>query len=160
MKISKYLPTERIFLGVKLSDKDAILHFIAEESCRMGIVDDAKLLYQTLVQREESMSTGLGQGLAFPHATAKVREGISVFLIRLEQRVEFDAVDSNPVDIVVAIISPEDDPSKHLQVLARASRLCQKREFTDIVRRIDDPAALWIELERLEKSLFEYWYET
>lgn len=160
MKISECLPTERMFLGIQLSDKNSVLHFVADESCRMGIVDDADTLYRALVEREESMSTGLGQGLAFPHATATVRDGISVFLIRLNRQINFDAVDNKPVDIIVAIIIPEDDPSKHLQVLARASRLCQKTEFTELVRRMNDPASLWNELERLEENLFEYWYET
>lgn len=159
MKLSECLPVQRIFLGVKLPDKDSVLRFVADESCRAGVADDAEALYQALIKREESMSTGLGRGIAFPHASTKIRGGISVFLISLDEPVLFDAVDNRPVDIIVAIVMPENDTSKHLQILARTSRLCQKTEFAEIVRNMDDPGKLWHQLDRLEKRLFEYWYE-
>lgn len=159
MKISELLPVERIIIGPEPADKNGVLRMIAQESKKAGIVDDAGKLYDELLSREESMTTGLGHGLAFPHAAAKVNGGISVFLFRLGRPVKFDSVDNLPVDIVVAIIIPEDDPSRHLQVLAGISRLCRQTEFTDLVRKVNAPKELWQKLCDLEESLFEYWYE-
>ena len=69
MKISDFIRTETIFLGKALADKNSILRFIAEKCRECMIVHDDKRLYEGLRSREESMSTGIGDGLAFPHTT-------------------------------------------------------------------------------------------
>ena len=74
MKIWKNLRTENIFLDVPLPDKKAALRFVADVCTKNGIATDADAIFKGLNQREQTMSTGIGNGIGFPHtATGKQR---------------------------------------------------------------------------------------
>lgn len=160
LKISDFISTENIFLGVSLEDKDAVLRFIADKSRENGLVNDADLLFDGLLRREESMSTGVGKGMAFPHTTTPERNGAAVLILCLEPPVHFDAIDNEPVDIVFAILIPESNQTQHLQILARISRLCQKNEFRQSLRSSKDPGKLKNEITRFEAQITEYLYKS
>ncbi|MBS3733249.1 MAG: PTS sugar transporter subunit IIA [Desulfobacterales bacterium] len=156
MKITDYLRAENIFLDVDLPDKDAVLHFIAEACAKNGIVRQRSRIYEGLVQREETMSTGVGNGLAFPHTTSEEAEEAAVMLLRLARPVDFDALDKNPVSIVLALIIPQKDTDMHVRLLARVSRLCREDSFVQSVRDAADSPALDREIRNLEKSTAYY----
>ena len=156
MKITDYLRAENIFLDVDLPDKDAVLRFIAEACAKNGIVREQARVYEGLVQREETMSTGIGNGLAFPHTTNDEAEKAAVMLLRLARPVDFDALDKNPVSIVLALIIPQKDTDMHVRLLARVSRLCREDSFVQSVRDAADPLELDQEMRSLEKSTAYY----
>lgn len=160
LKISDFIKTENIFLKVKLNDKEAVLRFVAEKSMENGVVENADQLFEGLSKREESMSTGVGGGLAFPHATTTERDDAAVLILQLLDPIPFDAIDNQNVDIIFSIVIPETNQTQHLQILARVSRLVRKTEFTRIARSLDDPEKLKNEITRLEEEITEYFYDS
>jgi nitrogen PTS system EIIA component len=153
MKICHLLKTEHIFLDISLSEKDDVLHFVSEMGVKTGVVKDQELLYQGLQKRESLMSTGIGDGIALPHATAPEVINAAVFLVRLAEGIDFDALDYKPVDIVLPLIIPEDNTPLHLQLLAGVSRLCKVPEFLNAIRKAQSPSNLWGEIKALEEQM-------
>ncbi|MBN1932084.1 MAG: PTS sugar transporter subunit IIA [Desulfobacterales bacterium] len=153
MKIWKHLRTEHIFLNTPLSSKETLLRFVADTCARDGVVKDASALYQGMQDREQTMSTGVGGGIGFPHTTSQEAKEAAVLLIRLAAAIDFEALDAVPVDIVLALIIPENETRLHLQILAGASRLCRNPNFLKAVRKAENSEALWTEIKNLEEKM-------
>jgi len=79
-------------------------------------------IFDTLLQRERLGSTGVGQGIAIPHGKFAGLSGIIGLFARLEQPINFEAVDEEPVDLVFLLLAPESAGADHLKALARISR--------------------------------------
>lgn len=160
LRISDFIDTENIFLGISLKSKEDILRFISDKSKENGLISDADVLFDGFVKREESMSTGVGQSMAFPHTTTPEREQAAVLVLSLKTPVEFDSIDDQPVDTVFAIIIPESNQTQHLQILARISRLCRKSEFLQSIRNSNDPETLKNEIIQFEDEVTNYLYKS
>ncbi len=153
MNIWKKLSPENIFLAVPLQNKDAVLRFVADLCVKNGMVTHADALYEGLKQREDTMSTGVGGGIAFPHARSPEATDATVLLLRPLEPVDFESLDALPVDIVLALIIPEADISLHIQLLAGASRLCRHSEFLKAVRETGTPHELLDIIRNLEEKM-------
>jgi mannitol/fructose-specific phosphotransferase system IIA component (Ntr-type) len=153
MKIYKRLSAQHIFLNVPLKDKDEVIHFVADTFARDGLVTHARLLYDSLIERENTMSTGIGNGIGIPHAVSREAHDPSVLLIRLADAIDFEALDKLPVDIILALVVPENRTHLHLQILAGISRLCKRAEFLDFVRQTHDANDLWQGIKRIEEEM-------
>jgi mannitol/fructose-specific phosphotransferase system IIA component (Ntr-type) len=153
MEIWKYLRVEHIFLNVLIPDKKASLRFIADVCVRSGIVKDDLLLYEGLQKREQTMSTGVGHGLGFPHTVSGEANDATIILIHLAEPIDFEALDALPVDIILALIVPENETTLHLQLLAGVSRLCKSPEFLEAIRKATSSKNLWYLIKELEESL-------
>ena len=153
MRIWKLLQKENIFLKVQLLDKEAILHYIADVCIQNNFIKDPGKIFNGLETREQTMSTGIGNGIALPHTTCSDAKHPHVILIHLEKPVNFDAIDNKPVDIVLAMIIPENETNLHLQILARVSRLCMKPEFLMSIRKSKNPQELQEKIKSIEEEL-------
>lgn len=153
MKIWKYLKTDNIHLNVSLTDKYSVLRFIAESLSKEGFIKDSGILISGLVEREKTMSTGIGNGICFPHTTSAELTEAALILIRPSIPIDFEALDNRPVDIVMSIIAPENQTELHLQLLAGMSRLCRDPDFLEIVRSSEDSHTLWHKIKQLEEGM-------
>ena len=153
MKIWKYLRAEHIFLNILLPDKERVLRFVSDTCVRGGLVKNVATLYEGLKKREETMSTGIGGGIGFPHTTSREVKDANVLLIRLTEPIDFEALDALPVDIILALVIPENKTALHLQILAGVSRLCRNSEFLESVRQARYPKALRKEIRDLEERM-------
>ena len=153
MKIWKRLRTEHIFLDVVLPDKDMVLHFAADAFARDGIVRNAATLYDGMKVREGIMSTGIGDGIGIPHTSSSEAKDAAALLIRLADPIDFEALDGLPVDVVLALVIPENEMTLHLRILAAISRLRRNTEFCRTVRQIQDPGKLLEEIRNLEEQM-------
>lgn len=104
------------------ASKRAALAVVAELAARRT-GGDPTLALERLLEREAAGSTGVGSGVALPHAQLPGLDGLTAVVLRLGQPVAFDAVDGRPVDLLFALFAPEGDSSAHLRALARVSRL-------------------------------------
>lgn len=152
LKISDFIRPDCIFLDVDLPDKKETLRFLAEQSKIKGLVTDSEKLFKGFVAREESMSTGVGSGLAFPHTITDEREESAVLIIRLVHGIDFDSMDDKQVDVVFAVLIPENNHIQHLQILARVSRMCRRSEFINAVHDAESPEALKLAIEKIEQG--------
>lgn len=153
MKICNFMQPRLIFIDAELADKDAVLRFIAETCGKNNLVKDADAVYAGLVQRENTMSTGAGNGIAFPHTTVSDLPKAAVLIIRLMAPIDFESIDDKPVDLILALIIPQYEMTLHLQLLAGVSRLAKNPDFTEAVRGAKEAAPLFAKIKKLEASM-------
>ena len=153
MKICNFLKAEHIFLDVTIPNKDDVLQFLADTGHKVGLVRNKKGLLEGLRRRERIMSTGVGDGIALPHAAASDVVDASVLLVRLAIPIDFDSLDTVPVDIILALILPEGQTHLHLRLLAGLSRLCKSPEFLALIRMSHDTESLVQALHSLEEQM-------
>jgi PTS system nitrogen regulatory IIA component len=99
-------------------------------------------VFDTILQRERLGSTGVGNGIAIPHGKlAGVRKIVGLFA-RLEQPVEFEALDDQPVDLVFLLLAPEGAGADHLKALSRIARVLRDSDTVAKIRATPDAAAI------------------
>ena len=127
-----------------LSDKSFLVNF--EASSKKNVFDelaklaeknfkiDSQNLLETLIKREKLGSTGVGNGIAIPHANCPNIDKPKVFVAILSNSLDFNANDDQPVDIIFLLLAPDNSSSEHLQALALVSRLLRNKEVTTKLR--------------------------
>ena len=103
---------------------------------------DANQIFEVLLERERLGSTGVGGGTAIPHGRFKGLDGLTACFARLNQPIDFEAIDDTPVDLVVLLMAPEGAGADHLKALARISRLLRDKPFCDKIRGCDTADAI------------------
>jgi len=105
-----------------------------------------------LIERENLGPTGVGKGIALPHARLPEIEKVHGLFLRLEKPVDFDAVDRQPIDIVFALIAPAEAGVEHLKALALVSRTLRDEDICAKLRANADPATIHTILTELAAS--------
>jgi nitrogen PTS system EIIA component len=134
MMIGDLLDRNAISLRVAASDKRKALAVIAENAGRGFGLDTGDVL-DALLEREAAGSTGVGHGVAVPHARLEGLTRMRGVFVRLEAPVEFDAVDDQPVDLLFALFAPKAAVSDHLRSLARVSRVLRQADLREQLRK-------------------------
>jgi PTS system nitrogen regulatory IIA component len=132
---------------VTATTKRQALTVIAEVAARTLKVDAVKAL-DALMAREVIGSTGVGRGVAIPHARIPGLDAVHAVVARLEKPIDFDALDGEPVDLLVALFAPPEAGSEHLRALARVSRLLRKTEVREQLRQARSADAIMALLVR------------
>lgn len=104
---------------------------------------DSRGVFDALMERERLGPTGMGRGVAIPHARMPEVEKIRGYFARLERGVEFDAPDGVPVDLVFLLLAPEDAGADHLRALAKVSRLLRDENRCAKLRSTSDASAIY-----------------
>lgn len=134
MNIGDFLDRSAISARVSASSKRQVLAVISEIAARKLGLDPGDIL-DALLDREAAGSTGVGHGVAAPHARLEGLDRMRGVFVRLEQPVDFDAVDDKPVDLVFALFAPRDAGAEHLRALARVSRLMRQSDLREQLRQ-------------------------
>ena len=133
---------DAVLASVKASGKKALLGELAARGATIMGVDERRL-FDRLLERERLGSTGIGGGIAIPHARlATVARPCGLFA-RLGHPVDFDAIDDRPVDLVFLLVAPEGAGADHLKALARVSRLLRDRGLVEKLRATEGAEALY-----------------
>ncbi len=127
MKVSDCIAPGNVELDLNASNKTRLLKALSESASRHVGVDEREIL-AALQNREKLGSTGIGAGIALPHAPMPGLEQPFGLLARLGKRVDFDSIDGQPVDLVCLILTPTESCSAHLTLLARIARLLRSPE--------------------------------
>lgn len=136
MTISALLSKDRIFINTDITSKKRLLEFIASQASSQLSTEETRL-YCNLLDRERLGSTGLGRGFAVPHARmADVDEAFGVF-IKLNQAINFEAPDNLPVDLVFAIVIPEEATDQHLQILSALAKIFSQQDVCESIRQAE-----------------------
>jgi PTS system nitrogen regulatory IIA component len=135
MQIGELLDRNAIALRISASTKRKALAVIAEIAARnFGL--DAGYVLDALTEREQAGSTGVGHGVAVPHARLEGLTRLRGVFVRVEHPVDFDSVDEQPVDLIFALFAPKEASGvEHLRALARVSRLLRQAELREQLRR-------------------------
>ena len=151
MELSKLLLPEAIIADAKAGSKKRVLQDAAHLAAELYGVPEAKLL-SALQARELLGPTGMGHGVAIPHARLSEIEKVAGVFMRLETPVDFGAVDRQPVDLVFVLFAPEGAVTDHLKSLARVSRTLRNHETCQKLRSTRDAAAISSILLENERS--------
>ena len=116
-------------LALPAGGTEAVLRRLVDRLHAVGIIGNSEDALSRLVERENVMSTGIGGGIAIPHARTPEVNRTVVVLGRSLQGVEFDAIDGEPVEVVFLILGPPESSAEHVKVLARIARLVKQPEF-------------------------------
>ena len=129
MLISDLLSPERICCDVKSSSKKRLLELISEELARNSEELSKREIFESLCARERLGSTGLGNGVAVPHAKAEGIAEAALVLGRSRQGIEWQAIDGRPVHIVFLLVSKAGEAEQHLACLRWISTLARSADF-------------------------------
>jgi len=130
-----------ILLGLDVPTKNRAFQQIAGfMASRHGVVESD--VYRGLAEREKLGSTGLGYGIAIPHARIPGLANPVAAYVRTDLPIPFDAPDGRPVGDMLVLLVPEDATDAHLELLAEVADLFCDRSFRDHLRRSDDPPAV------------------
>ena len=141
MMIGDMLDRAAISLRVTASDKRKALAVTAEIAARSFDMDAGDIL-DALLEREAVGSTGVGHGVAVPHARLTGLDRMRAVFVRLEHPVEFASIDDQPVDLMFALFAPPNAGAEHLRALARVSRLLRQGTLREQLRQARTADAL------------------
>ena len=129
MQISELLRPGLVKVSLDSHEKESAIAEVLELLVASGDVTDRDAAYDALIDREAKGTTGIGDGLAIPHAKHESMTHLSMALGLSGSGVDFDAIDGEPVHIIFVLMAESDNPGPHVQALAQVARLCQTPGF-------------------------------
>ena len=142
MEFSNLLKPEAIRVFSSVSSKKRLMHDLAGIA-EMCYKTDYSSTVEALIERESLGPTGVGSGIALPHARLDKLDHVVGAFILLESPVEFEAIDKQPVDIVFSLFAPKTAGVEHLKALALVSRTLREQHIVAKLRSNPDPATLY-----------------
>ena len=142
MDIKDFLTPSDVLVGIRTSDKTRLLEDLCGRAASILKIDADKITGDIL-KREELGSTGIGGGVAIPHARIAVVKKPFGLLARLKSAIEYDAIDRQPVDLVFLLLLPTAPAGEQLNTLALVARRLRDANITRIARRATDASGLY-----------------
>lgn len=143
MQIGELLSLDRVVESADVTSKKRTLELLGRllGSEETGLSADE--VFDTLLARERLGSTGLGAGVAIPHGRMKgIGRAVGAF-VKLHEGIDFDAPDKQPVDLLFALIVPEECTDVHLDILAQLARLFRDTDTVEQLRQCADSETLY-----------------
>ncbi|MDH5637832.1 MAG: PTS sugar transporter subunit IIA, partial [Nitrospinota bacterium] len=136
MKITEYLTKEMIAVDLRASGKEEAIAAMVDHIVAQGGVDSGRrgALIDKLTEREALGSTGVGGGVAIPHASGEDMEKMMVAIGKFSEGVDYDAIDGKPVNLVFMIVGPTRQPRAHLQLLAAIVRTLRNKPLLQSIQ--------------------------
>ena len=142
MELTEILSPDAVMASLKATSKKHLMQEIAQRASELHEID-ARVAFEALLERERLGPTGVGRGVAIPHARLDGLGGIIGVFARCQRPVEFDAVDEEPVDRLFTLFAPEDAGANHLRALARVSRCLRDQAICAKLRAAEDASAIY-----------------
>jgi PTS system nitrogen regulatory IIA component len=142
MDLADLIAPEAVYPSLKAKTKKQALQDVAQRAAVLTGLD-AREIFDTLLQRERLGSTGVGRGIAIPHGRMPGLPSIVSVFARLDEPIDFEALDNEPVDLIFLLLAPEHAGADHLKALARISRLLREPPTIERLRASRDRAALY-----------------
>ncbi|PIQ61396.1 MAG: PTS sugar transporter subunit IIA [Bacteroidetes bacterium CG12_big_fil_rev_8_21_14_0_65_60_17] len=155
MSISEFLAPESVSMGIAAHDKAELMAAMLKLVAGRPQITDMSVVERDVQAREQAMSTGVGKGLALPHAkTQGVSETVAALAV-LAKPVPFDAVDGLPVQIVFLVLGIPEAKSQHVKILSRVSRLMNQEAVRRRMLAAKNDDELFAALEDAENHLLD-----
>lgn len=154
MKITDLLRKESVNLDGHAANKKEALNALIDLMVRQGNITDIETYRQCVYHREEEGSTGVGEGVAIPHAKTAAVSRPGLAFMRVAEGVEFDSLDGQPARLFFLIAAPDTKDNVHLDVLSRLSTLLMDPDFIDGLMAVTDVNALFDLITRAETEKF------
>lgn len=153
MVLSDNLKKNNILLKVKAKDRWELIEKMLSHAVKNKEVDKEyeEGIRKALIERERSMSTGIGKGVAIPHcSTAKV-DNVIIVLATSSEGVDFDSIDNLPVKIAVLLIVPKNKLTQHIKTLANIARIMGNDKLREDILKIGSSEKIIKTIKNYEK---------
>lgn len=143
MHVIDFLSPERVVAAARVSSKKRLLELVSQLTSP-GLPDiSERAVFDSLCGRERLGSTGLGEGVALPHGRIGGLDEVAAAFVRLADPIDFDAADGEPVDLIFALIAPQDCNEQHLELLAQIAEMLKEEDYRASLRAAEDSTALY-----------------
>ena len=135
INLSSLLQEKLINLEFKGKDKKEIIEELVELIAKSGKLKNKKAFLKAILEREKLGSTGLGNGVAIPHAKSKVVKGFVLVFGRMDNGIDFGALDGERTYLFFSLASPEEEVGGHLKVLSEIARLIKDKFIVERLKK-------------------------
>lgn len=136
-----------VLCDLHVSSKKQLFQEMATKLVEIDTFKDSKIVPRDIVaaamERERLGSTGVGAGVALPHARLEGIDQVHVVFARLETAIDYDAIDERPVDLVALLLAPSDAGGAHLRALAKVSRALRRQDMRQRLRAAPNTESLF-----------------
>lgn len=155
LEIHDLLTPDTVRVDLPGSTKEEVLGNLIELLDGHPAVRDLDAVREAILDRERMMSTGVGKGLALPHAkTSSVQESVAAFGVTREP-IDFGSIDNTPVHLIFMLVGTEAAKSEHIKILSRVSRLMNRDRFRERLLDVRTPEDVMAIFEDGESDLLE-----
>lgn len=133
------LTPELVVYPLEASSKEEVISKLIDALRAAGKLTHPEIARKAVMEREKLMSTGVGRGVAIPHGKYPYTDEVLVCVGISRKGVDFDAVDGQPVYIFVLLLTPENQPSKHLKLLSKFSRILNTVQAREEILEAQSP---------------------
>jgi mannitol/fructose-specific phosphotransferase system IIA component (Ntr-type) len=137
MKFADFVCFEAVIPELKTGDRDGVIAELVASLDKAGRLGrgSRKEIVKEVIKREKEASTGIGKGVAVPHVKHQAVKDVVAAIGQSSAGIDFSALDKQPVYSVILLISPMDNPDKHLQVMENVFRHLQQEKFRKFLRQ-------------------------
>jgi len=135
MKIANLITLDRVSCDNNAKSKKKVLEALSSLLVSASADLSAEEIFESLINRERLGSTGLGHGVALPHARLPGREKAVGAFIKLDQPVDFDAIDNQPTDLLFCLLVPDHFTDEHLEILSQLATIFSDKAFCEELRK-------------------------
>jgi fructose-specific phosphotransferase system IIA component len=139
MKLSKFCDESLVSFNLKAATKQGVIEELVDLAATSNMIKNRDELLADVSERENLVTTGVGYGVAFPHAKTRSAKGIVIAFGKSSRGIEFEAMDHRPVNLFFLIAAPEDAVGAHLNVMARLSFLMKSEENRQKLMQASSP---------------------
>tara|TARA_B100000700_G_C14748119_1_gene716200 strand:+ start:305 stop:832 length:528 start_codon:yes stop_codon:yes gene_type:complete len=145
MELADFLKKEQILTDLKASDRWEAIEELIELLVVNGQIKavDREAIISVVKKREASMSTGIGFGIGIPHASTDLIDNVTGAFGRSKGGINFEALDNQPVNLVMLFLVPQGQFQKHLHTLAKIAKVLHKNEFRKSLQEAEDEAEMY-----------------
>lgn len=141
IKISKYLD-EKLISFITADKRDDVLRIMIDNLTQQGILKEKELFYDSVIERERIVSTGIGMGVAIPHAKLSCYNDFFIAIGILQKGVEWGSLDGSPVRIIFMIGGPDDKQTEYLQILSGLTMAIKDEDRRRKILTMNSPEAI------------------
>lgn len=152
MLLTELLTPSRVKIPLEAADKPALLDQLIELVSNADAVHDLQEVRRSVQEREEVLSTGIGNGVAIPHGKSAGVDRLTLAAGVTRTPIDFAALDGRPVTLFFLLVGPETEPGQHVKALSRISRLLRKESFRQRLSAATDGEDFYRILEEAERS--------
>lgn len=153
MRLTDILKPQNIKLPLTAKTKNEAIGELVDLLAKNGEISDAKKVLDSVLEREATRTTGIGNGLAIPHGKCTGVDHLVMAIGRPSPPIDFQAIDGRPVNLIWLLASPPDKTGPHIHALARISRLMTIDRFRQALAAAQAPQELFDAIVQQENSL-------
>lgn len=143
MDVKHIITPDRILCHTSVSSKKRVLELLSELLAKDSDVLSQQEIFESLLNREKLGTTSLGHGVALPHGRLQKTDKALGAFIQLDDPIDYDASDNRPVDLLFALLVPQESTDQHLQLLASLAESFSSEAFRERLRSAPDSEAVY-----------------